>query len=106
MSGMHADRGDRSHRLVSGHVPQVGMLVVDNDLKVVTITKLSRDFETTECGWYCGAWHETTDAEGKTNISNCERLTASHRKLSAYVSTHPHITLTTTQNGSFFVAGA
>jgi hypothetical protein len=67
MAGIHADRGDKSHRLISGEVPTVGMRVINNNLDECTITKVSTEGD---CGWYCEAWHETDKG-----IFNCERLT-------------------------------
>lgn len=78
MSGIHADRGDKSHRIVSGEVPVVGLRVFTNNLDRGVITKVE---DRGDCGWYCDAWHEVTlDADYKGNpitgrtIMNCERL--------------------------------
>jgi len=72
MAGIHEDRGDRSHRIVSGEVPVVGLRVYDNNLDQGEITKV----ETTGlCGYYCEAWHTVTYPDGRTMDMNCDRLT-------------------------------
>lgn len=75
MAGIHADRGDKSHRICSGEAPTLGMVAWSNDMERVTITKLATGGE---CGWYCVAWHEVTNAAGHRSLANCERLGTRH----------------------------
>lgn len=76
MAGIHADRGDTSHRIVSGETPEVGLRVLTNELKWGKITKLDERHLDEPCGWYCPAWHEVTYEEtGHTISMNCDRLT-------------------------------
>jgi hypothetical protein len=72
MSGIHADRGDTSHRLATGEPPVVGMRVINNDLRWGTIVQVETEGE---CGWYCPAWHRVlVDGDAGTKDFNCERL--------------------------------
>jgi hypothetical protein len=73
MAGVQADRGDTSHRLVSGEKPEVGLKVWTNEYKQGEITKLG--IESGDCGWYCPQWHEVTYPDGSQKIFNCDRLT-------------------------------
>lgn len=82
MAGIHADRGDTKHRIVSGEVPTVGLRVLTNNLDWGTITKVDERNMDEPCGWYCPAWHTVTlDTSYKgepitgTEIMNCDRLT-------------------------------
>lgn len=81
MAGIHADRGDKSHRIVSGEVPVVGMEVLTNNLDKATILEVSTDGE---CGYYCEAWHKVSVHTTYTGAPivppyvssfNCDRLT-------------------------------
>lgn len=81
MAGQHADRGDKSHRIVSGEVPVVGLEVITNNLDRGTIIALDNRRMEGDCGWYCEAWHTValhTDYNGNpmkgSTIMNCDRL--------------------------------
>lgn len=75
VSGIHEERGDKSHRLVSGERPEIGMRVINNDLRWGTIVKLA-DVDSETCGWYCTSWHRVqVDGSAGTSDFNCERLT-------------------------------
>ena len=73
MSGYHADRGDTSHRIVSGQPPVVGLRVIDYDRDPGVIVEVSTKGD---CGWYCNAWHTVAKDKGGRTIMNCERLVA------------------------------
>jgi hypothetical protein len=82
MAGIHADRGDTSHRLVSGERPVVGLEVITNNLDRGTIVEVEDFGGEQDCGWYCPAWHTVqlhTDYKGKPmtgkTTMNCDRLT-------------------------------
>jgi hypothetical protein len=82
MAGNHADRGDTSHRIVSGEVPVVGLEVITNNLDRGRIIATDERRMSEDCGWYCPAWHTVelhTSYDGKplkgTTIMNCDRLT-------------------------------
>ena len=73
MAGIHADRGDHSHRIISGETPVIGLRVLDNDIRwgvIETLGDMSKD-----CGWYCDAWATTRRDDGSTGFVNCERMT-------------------------------
>ena len=81
MSGIHADRGDKSHRIVSGEVPTVGLEVFTNNLDKGRIVEVSTKGE---CGYYCEAWHLVEIYETYLGAPvnpphrssfNCDRLT-------------------------------
>lgn len=81
MSGVHADRGDKTHRLVSGEAVVEGLRVFTNNLDSGVITKVEG---TGDCGWYCNAWHTVTldttfrgEPMTGTASMNCERLATS-----------------------------
>lgn len=75
MAGIHADRGDTSHRIVSGEVPVVGLKVFTNEYKEGVIVALAPEHErASACGWYCPAWHTIEYPDGKTISMNCDRL--------------------------------
>ena len=81
MAGIHADRGDKSHRIVSGEVPAVGLEVFTNNLDKGIITDLDEKRMGEDCGWYCNAWHTVrliTNYKGEpmsgTTTMNCDRL--------------------------------
>lgn len=69
------------HRLVSGEVPAVGMIVFTNEYKQGVITALAPLEDLTRtCGWYCEAWHEVTYPATESKPArkirmNCDRLT-------------------------------
>jgi hypothetical protein len=79
MAGIHADRGDKSHRIVSGQRPELGLHVFTNNLDKGVIETVATNGE---CGYYCDAWHtvrlyESYDGKpmNSTTIMNCDRLT-------------------------------
>jgi hypothetical protein len=80
MAGIQADRGDVSHRIVTGEIPTVGLEVITNNLDRGVITEVASDER--PCGYYCDSWHTVelhTDYKGqpmsgKTTM-NCDRLT-------------------------------
>lgn len=74
MAGIQADRGDTSHRIVSGEVPVVGLEVFTNEYKPGVISKIAEHGMDEPCGWYCPAWHEVTYADGRTISMNCDRM--------------------------------
>jgi hypothetical protein len=83
MAGIQADRGDKSHRVVSGEPTVVGLRVFTNNLDRGVIVKVSERMDE-ECGWYCPAWHTVeldTDYKGnpiepkRRTSMNCDRLT-------------------------------
>lgn len=79
MAGIHADRGDLSHRIASGEAPTEGLRVWTNDLRRATITELDARNLAEPCGWYCKAWHSVReDGAQHTTIMNCERLSTFH----------------------------
>jgi hypothetical protein len=78
MAGIHADRGDKSHRLVSGERPEVGMRVFTNDWTWGTIVELDEaNMGKDNCGWYCEAWARVDYEDGSRSrvMLNCERMT-------------------------------
>lgn len=79
MAGIHADRGDTTHRLVSGEKPEVGLRVFTNNLDRGVIVEVSDEGL---CGYYCQAWHTVRldtsfrgEPVGGTTLMNCDRLT-------------------------------
>jgi len=81
MAGIQADRGDTSHRIVSGEVPVVGLRVMTNEYRWATIVALAPEREMEQpCGWYCPAWHEVEYEDGRLIRMNCDRLTTREPK--------------------------
>lgn len=79
MSGIHADRGDTSHRVVSGEKPEVGLVVYTNNFDKGVIVEVE---DKGECGYYCDSWHTVRLTQSYTGkpmtgqtIMNCDRLT-------------------------------
>lgn len=82
MAGIQADRGDTTHRIVSGEIPVVGLEVYTNNLDQGRIIEVADPEGHQPCGYYCNAWHYVelhTSFDGKPisgkTIMNCDRLT-------------------------------
>lgn len=74
MAGLQADKGDTSHRVVSGEPIAVGLRVMTNEYKWGFVTKIDEGHLSEPCGWYCPAWHEVTYDNGQKISMNCDRL--------------------------------
>lgn len=73
---MAGDYTGPGHKIVSGEVPEVGLRVLNNDLKWGTIVEVADPEGHVTCGFYCNAWHTVkVDGSGHTQSFNCDRLT-------------------------------
>lgn len=84
---MAGDYVGPGHKIVTGEVPVVGLLVLTNELRWGRIVKVADEAGHKTCGYYCEAWHEVEypaqdsdpstgeAAQPRRTVSmNCDRL--------------------------------